>query len=251
MPDLTTRHVNPEDLSADAVLRGAIVMHLDLVFRSSVSANEVALTAEHGLVLVAMHPDLDGFPVAVVLASAAEQLLETRDQLFAAPERDFPEADIVMPYALAASPRGLGAGRALLVEMIRRCGVVAEVPRVTTFSPLTGMRAHVMRCVDDPGEWARVLSRDGEVDGKKLQRQLLDLLVFDRLPEEISDPARGWLRREATDFARSQAYRVGNFHRRMGAELVGVLEDADPGDSDSLWWRAWFDYGRADPNFGR
>ncbi len=250
-PGFTIADVTPDALSADAVLRGAIVMHLDLVFRSSVSRAEVAFTTERGVVKVAMHPDLDGFPVAVVLASATERLSESRDQLFAEPEREFPDADIVMPYALAASPRGLGAGRELLAELVRRCGAAAKPPRITTFSPLTGMRAHVMRCVDDPSEWARVLERNSEVDRKQLRGQLLALLAFERLPEEIPDPARSWLRREATDFARSQHYNVGKFHRGMGAALAGILEDADPADNDALWWRAWFDYGRADPSFGR
>ena len=248
---LTVRKVTSESLAADSVMRGAIVMHLDLVFRSSVSAAELAFTAEHGVVLVTMHPDLEGVPVAVVLASAGSQLSETRAQLFGEPQCSLADADAVMPYALAASPGGLGAGRALLGELIRSCAAAAKPPRITTFSPLTGLRAYVMRCVDDPSEWARVVSRDGEVDGKKLQGQLLDVIALDQLPANIPDPARGWLRREATEFARSPKYKVGNFHRSMGAVLAGVLEDADPVDSDALWWRAWFDYGRADASFGR
>jgi hypothetical protein len=246
--DLRVRRVSAGQFARDAVVRGAIVMHLDLMFRSSVSAPEVAFTAEHGVVLVAEHPDLHRFPAAVVLGAPAERLLERRDELFALPKNDFRKSDVIMPYALAASPRGLGAGRRLLTELVRQCGEAERPPRITTFSPLTGMRAHIIRCVDEPTAWARVLSNT-EVDGKQLRSQLLDLLGLDRLPDSVPEPARSWLQRESMTFAASDAYQVGNFHRGMGATLAGVLEQADPADSDALWWRAWFDYGRADAKF--
>ena len=249
--ELAVEPVTPADLARDAVLRGAIVMHLDLVFRSSVSPPEVAHTAERGIVLVTRHPSLPEFPVAVVLAARTDKLIERRAQLFETRTTGAREPDVVMPYALAASPRRVGAGRQLLVELIRRCGAAKVPPRITTFSPLTGLRARVIRSVDDPEAWGAVVAASPGVDSKRMQSQLLELLSHDRLPEAIGEPARSWLQREAMEFAGSDAYQVGNFHRGMGAKLAGVLEQADPADSDALWWRAWFDYGRAVTSFSR
>jgi hypothetical protein len=249
--ELRVARVPPLRLQADAVLRGAILLHLDLVFRSSVSAQELAFTAERGLVMVAEHPQLDGFPVAVVLAAGVDALQERRAALFEPARRAFPDVDVIMPFALAASPSGLGAGRVLLAELVRSCGRLPKPPRVTTFSPMTGLRAHVIRCVDEPTQWGRVAERADDLDVRALQEQLLGLLEHENQPARIPEPARTWLQREALVFASADGYGVGKFHRSMGAQLAGVLEAADRADSDALWWRAWFDYGRARAGFGQ
>lgn len=241
--DLTTRRVSAADLRADPVLRGAAVVHLDLMFRSSVTSNEVMFTAHRGIVRLGFHPELEDVPVGVLLAQPCRRLVRTRAELFEADTPDLGAADVVMPYAVAASPGRLGVGRALIRACIADCAELASPPRVVTFSPLTGMRARVIRMVDG----VTPLDPRGIAEPAVLREQLLGLLAVGELPDALPEPARTWLAAENRVFAASTEYAVGNFHRAMGASLVGLTEGADPSDSDALWARAYFDYGLAAP----
>jgi hypothetical protein len=245
--ELITRRVSVDELRTTPMMLGGIVIHLDLVFRSSVSATEVVFTAGAGIVRVAEHPRLTGFPIGVVLAQPTARLVQRRAELFD-PEGPAPgESDLIMPYALAASPPRLGAGvgllRAVLEDVAALDGHAGRSTRVVTFSPLTGMRARLIRLVDEGAAWARAMKQHPGVDGDLLRGQLFDLLANQRLPESMPEPARSWLVAESRRFAESTDYAVGNFHRQMGAHLVGLTDGADPDDSDAMWARAYFDYG--------
>ncbi len=240
---LVTRRVSPAELRADPVLRGAAVIHFDLVFRSSVSVEEVIFTANTGLARVAYHPQLPDFPIGVALAQPTRKLVRVRAEIF---ERDGPavdEAPVLMPYAVAASPGRKGAGAALLRAILADAGALPSPPRVVTFSPLTGMRARVIRLVDDGAAWSASAAQHPGVNHALVREQLLALLGCEKLPDELPQPARGWLATEGARFAESPSYAVGCFHRAMGATLVGLTDGADPWDSDALWARAYFDYG--------
>jgi hypothetical protein len=241
--DLVTQRVGPDELASDPVLIGAAVIHLDLVFRSSVSAAEVRQTAHTGILRFAWHPDLPELPIGVVLAQPTAQLVRRRSELFSGPRPVLANTPLVMPYAVAASPGRLGAGAALLRAVVADCAELPSGPRIVTFSPLTGIRARVIRLVDDPPVWRDALAAHPGIDGNRLRDQLLELLGHYVAPPEVPEPARSWLAAEFRSFAASPDYAVGNFHRAMGAELVGLSECADPGDSDALWARAYFDYG--------
>ncbi len=238
-----TRPVESAELAASAQLRGAILMHLDLVFRASVSSEEIAFTAEHGILRVAEHTALEGFPIGVVLAQPTARLVRHRRELFDEAGPQLGASPLVMPYALAASPPRLGAGASLLRAVVADSAALASPARVVTFSPLTGMRARVIRMVDDGVAWAASASAHQGFDLAAARTQLLDLLEISTLPGELPEPARTWLAVEARAFAESNSYAVGNFHRRMGAALAGLTEAADREDSDSMWARAYFDYG--------
>lgn len=242
---VVTRRVTGDELRKSAMLRGAAVIHLDLVFRSSVSALEIAFTADRGVVRFAYHPALDEFPIGVVLVQPVARLVRRRAELFDPASPSMADAPVVMPYAVAASPARLGAGAALLRATIADAAEHGS-PRVVTFSPVTGIRARVIRLVDDPPAWAEATAGLEGIDGTALRNQLLALLAHQQLPDIVPEPARTWLLAEGRRFAESREYAVGNFHRAMGAHLIGLTEAADPYDSDALWARAYFDYGTAD-----
>jgi hypothetical protein len=242
---VVTRRVDADELRADIALRGAVIIHLDLMFRSSLVAEEVLQTAERGVLRVAYHPQLSGFPVGVFLAQPTALVVRARAELFDRSAPRWGETDLVMAYAMATSPPRLGAGAQLFRDFLDDCRALDRTPRVVAFSPLTGMRARVIRIVDQ--RWPETEEALGKaspvVDPAQLRDQLLDLLAAGRLPDEIPEPAGGWLMAESERFAASVEYSVGNFHRSMGAELTGLALRADPDDSDSMWARAYFDYG--------
>ncbi len=240
---LVTRRVSPEELRGDPTLRGAAVIHFDLVFRSSVSAEEVIFTARSGLARVAYHPRLPGFPVGIALAQPTRKLVRVRSEIFERSGPSLEEAPVLMPYAVAASPGRKGAGAALLRAILDDAAALPTPPRVVTFSPLTGMRARVIRLVNDGAAWAEASAQHPGVDHALVREQLLALLSCEKLPDEVPQPARAWLAAEGARFAESPKYAVGCFHRAMGAALVGLTDGADPWDSDALWARAYFDYG--------
>jgi hypothetical protein len=240
---ITTRRVSGDEVRFSRALRGAIVIHLDLVFRSSVSADEVLDTARRGIVRIAEHPRLPEVPVGVVLAAPTRRLAQQRAELFDPDGPALGASDVVMPYALAASPGRLGAGTKLLRAIVADCHALSRAPRVVTLSPLTGMRARVIRMVDDAQVWTRLRADQPDVDCEMLRDQLLDLLGRGLAPEVLGEPSRSWLSSEARSFAEDDTYAVGNFHRGMGASLVGVCDSADARDSDAMWARAYFDYG--------
>jgi len=243
--EVLTRRVGADELRADVALRGAVVIHLDLMFRSSVVADEAVQTADRGVLRVAYHPELSGFPVGVFLAQPTAGIVTTRAELFDRNGPRWGETELVMPYALATSPPRLGAGARLLRDFLNDCRELEPTPRAVAFSPLTGMRARVIRIVDQGWTETQQAIADAApaLDASVLREQLLDLLAAGRLPEEIPEPAATWLEVENAEFAKSSEYSVGNFHRSMGAVLTGLAERADPDDSDSMWARAYFDYG--------
>jgi hypothetical protein len=243
-----TRQVSAEALQGDSALRGSIVMHLDLVFRSSVSASEVLFTAAHGMLRIAEHPALDGFPIGVVLALPTRGMVRHRRELFDEKGPELSRADMLMIFALATSPPRLGAGVKLLEAVKEEAGGHDPPVRMMAFSPLTGLRARVIRLVDDDDAWRENLADHADLagEGEILREQVLDLLPRETLPDFLPEPASSWLSAEARSFARSTEYGVGNFHRSMGATLVGVADGGDPKDSDAMWARAYFDYGAAE-----
>src|SRR5688572_22162493 len=109
-----TRIVSATELSRDPTLRGAIVMHLDLVFRSSVTSSELMFTAERGLVRIAEHANLAGFPIGASLSMPLSAPVRSRRELFADSLPALDRAEVLMVFALATSPPGLGAGVRLL-----------------------------------------------------------------------------------------------------------------------------------------
>jgi hypothetical protein len=236
---LTVRAVGEAELRGDAVLRGAVLMHHDLVSRSPLTSFEVAYTATRGTVLVADLETLPGFPVGVALALPATSLPDHRRDLFDDAGPMFERAERVVIYGLATNPPRLGAGAALIRAARIECRARARSPRLTAFSPLTGLRARVIGAVEDP------TALTGHDDVALLREQLSGLLSLAILPPHVPEPARSWLAAEARAFAVLPSYRVGGFHRHLGAELAGVADLADEVDSDSMWARVHFDYGVA------
>ena len=241
---ITTRPVSAEILQSNATLRGAIVLHLDLVFRSSVTASEVMFTSARGFVRIAEHESLAGFPVGVLLALPGQTLVRSRRELFSEDGPALADAPMLFVYALATSPPRLGAGAALLRSASDACAGLSR-PELIAFSPLTGLRARLIRLVDDPAAWEEMAAASGAggVDTELLRTELLDLLARSTMPDFMPEPARSWLAAEARVFAASKDYTVGNFHRARGAKLTGVADGGDPKDSDAMWARAYFDYG--------
>jgi hypothetical protein len=241
---VATRRVTGREARADSFLLGAVSVHLDLVFRTSITPEEILSTADHGLLLLAVRPDLDDLPIGVMLAQPTTGLVRHRRDLFYMPP-PLAESGTMMPFALAATPPRLGAAAALFAAVMRACAELPSRPRVVTLSPMTGMRARLIRLVDDGWDAARASA--GSLPGADpavVRAQLFALLEAERLPAHIPEPSRGWLEAEAERFARSRDYAVGNFHRALGASLVGLAHGADPSDCDSLWARAYFDHGR-------
>jgi hypothetical protein len=244
-PGFHVRRVDAAGYQDDPAVRGALQVHVDLMFRSSLSAAEIAYTARHGLIYVAHHPAVPWLPIAVAMAAVGECLVERRDQLFALRPTARDGVTHVMPFAVAANPGRIGAGRAVLRGLLADCAAWSPPPRVTTFSPLTGLRALVMGCVHDARALRQTLVAEPEIDRERLRDQLDAVLETPCHPAAIAEPARRWLARRAELFAGSDGYAVGAFHRAMGAALSGVVERGDGTDADALWWRAWFDYGPA------
>lgn len=236
-----TRQVTSTELHSGSALCGAILMHLDLMFRVATTMDEIMLTATHGIVRVAFHDDLPEFPVGVALALPTRGLVATRGELFAGTPAP-PPIDRLLLYALATSPARLGAGAMLVRALNADCRNLRDAPALVAFSPLTGMRARVIRLVDDSHAWAMRSAENPAVDNDRLRDQLLALLSLETMPSALDEPVTSWLANEAKAFARSPEYVVGNFHRAMGASLREVVTRADSCDIDALWARAYFDY---------
>jgi hypothetical protein len=235
---IRVRAVAESEARGDAVLRGAVLMHHDLVSRSPLTSFEVAFTATRGSLLVAEHPDLVGFPVGVALALPAAARPRHRRDLFDDDGPIFERAERVVLYALATNPPRLGAGAALVKAARLEGRRSNRLAQLTAFSPLTGLRARVIRLVDDPA------GLEAHPDATALHEQLSALLALSLLPPHVPEPARSWLAAEAAAFAADPAYKVGGFHRHLDATLVEVADFADEVDSDAMWARANFDYPR-------
>ena len=237
-----TVRVSPEELTRDGLLRGALHLHVDLVFRSSLSSEELLFTAARGWVYAAYHESLEGFPVGVVLALPVSKMIRKRSELFADKGPTPAETKSVVIYSVATNPPKLGAGQALIEAVRDNATTMASSPSLVAFSPLTGMRARIIRAVDDAAVWSEIASRLEAVDPAVLRPQLLELLTLANLPESVPEPAASWLLAEGRLFAQSDAYRAGSFHRSMGARLVGLSECGDPSDGESMWMRAYYEY---------
>lgn len=232
------RTVSDNEIRDNVGLRGALILHLDLSSRSAITASELMFTASTGRVLVAEHPDVQGFPVGLTLLLPTEALPSGRRELFSRASQGWGASPFVSQYALATNPGGLGAGRALQEAAKTEAGAATLV----SYAPLTGLRARIIQVVDDPETWKSVASGLGESDASALQQQLTDLLAHESLPDLLDEPALSFLQAEARSFAASPAYRVGEFHRHMGATLAGVDDGGDPSESDSMWARAYLQY---------
>jgi hypothetical protein len=235
-----TEVVSADELGRNPSLRGAIQLHLDLVFRTPVTEESLMATAIKGELRVARHPSLPEFPVGVALAMPAAQAVKRVDDLFEEPVPPLEQAALFVLYALATNPPRLGAGSELVRGLLKRCKSLSSEPTLVAFAPLTGLRARLIRLVDDAVAWTKAIPEGANPVVMKVQ--LLELLAAKELPEDISADVRSLLMKEAREFVSSSSYLAGTFHTSMGSKLVGVAEGADRGDSDALWMRAFFEY---------
>lgn len=223
------------ELQDNAGIRGALILHLDLSSRSAITSSELIFTASTGRVLVAEHPDLQGFPVGLTLLLPSAELPAGRRELFNKAGQGWGASPYVIQYAIATNPGRLGAGRALQEAARAATGTYSLV----AYAPLSGLRARIIQVVDDPVTWKAIASSFSASDAPALQQQLTDLLAHDTRPDLVDKPATSFLTAEARAFAAQPSYRIGEFHRRMGAKLVGVDDGGDPSESDSMWARAY------------
>ncbi len=225
---ITTRRVMAWELRRRHRLAGAIRLQLDLAFRASFTPAEVLAVAERGIVRVAVHPNLGGYPIGVALAMPSDQLPDSRAALLGQASGRPP--DLMVPFAIATNPTGLGAGAALIRDIGNDCDELPSRPRMVAFAPLTGMRARVIQTADDPRSPAN------------LREQLRFLLRSAAQPATIPSSVESWLQDQADSYAASTRFMAGNFHRATGAELIGIAASADPDDCDAMWMRAHFAY---------
>ncbi len=235
---LLVRRVTEDELQNEVAIRGAIILHLDFASRSAITSSELIFTAATGRVLVAEHPDLSGFPVGITLLLPSAKLPVGRRDLFVSGARGWGAEAYAIQYALATNPGGLGAGRALLTAAKSEVGSA----KLVAYAPLTGLRARIIQVVDDQDTWNKVALKMTADDAKVLLRQLTDLLARDTLPDFVDEPAASFLSQEATAFSETASYRVGEFHRHMGATVVGIDNGGDSSESDSMWARAYLEY---------
>lgn len=239
---LSARVASPEELSRDSLLRGAVQLHVDLVFRTSLSSDELLFTAARGYVYLAMHTALPDFPVGVALALPATHAVRRRDELFDSNGPTLDEASTVVIYCIATNPARLGAGRAMVRALQDEVRSLANAPSLVAFSPLTGLRARIIALVDEPAAWSEVATQNPEMDTNLLREQIFELLASSKRPETLPEPARSWISSQGRGFASSGAYRAGTFHRSMGANLVGLADCGDCTDGESMWMRAYHEY---------
>lgn len=236
---LQVRHVPEAELRDNTAMRGALILHLDFASRAALTSSELIFTAATGRVLIAEHPDLVGFPVGLTLLLPAQELPKGRRDLFTSHGQGWGSEGYAVQYALATNPGGLGAGRALVEAAKQQAGNV----KLVAYAPLTGLRARIIHDVDHKDRWNEIATTMTESDASTLLRQLTDLLARDTLPDFVDEPAASFLRAEAEEFAEATNYRIGAFHGHMGAKLVGVDLGGDPSESDSMWARAYLEYG--------
>lgn len=240
---LRIERVSMADFQASAALRGSIRAHVDLAFRSPIDPVELMAVVTRGICRIAWHPGLDAIPVAVALALPSRRIIRARAELFADDSTAL-TAPILVLFALATNPPRLGAAAALLEALASDCAQLDPVPRLLAFTPLTGLRAELIGLVDDDAGWRAQLIDRPDIDEILLRQQVRDALAVDERARPLDEPLRSWLLDVASDYADSDAYAAGEFHRGRGAELIGVCEGADPGDPDAMWMRALFDYGQ-------
>ncbi len=237
---VTTEKVEAGRYQSEALIRGSISVHLDLAFRSSLDPGELLATVTRGVCRVAWHPDLPSFPIGVALALPASQLPRARAELFADEAATQQGSSLMVLFALATNPARLGAGALLIRHLLNDCGQTSPHARLIAFSPLTGLRARVIRMVSDDTAWEEASA--GAADPELLLAQVQTALDQNEASSPLPEPLRGWLGEQARQFAQSRDYVVGRFHRAQGASLIGVAHGADPRDSDGMWARGLFDY---------
>lgn len=235
---LVLRRVSEAELSSNTALRGAMMLHLDLSSRVAPSAEELAYTASLGRIYIAEHPDLEGFPVGLTLLLPASNLPSGRQSLFSDTAKPWDESEFVVQYGLSTNPGGIGAGRAL-VEL---CKKEAGKKRLIAYTPLVGLRARIIQVVDHSQVWEESSRNVCTEDRDLLREQLAELLAWEHLPTQLADPAGQFLKSEALKFAEGASFRLGDFHRHLGARLVGVDFGGDFQESDSMWTRAYLEY---------
>jgi hypothetical protein len=240
---LEIERIETARFQSDPVLRGGIRAHLDLAFRASSDPDELMAVATRGICRVAWHPDLESLPIAVALALPAERIPRDRAELFADDTTGL-GAPLVVLFALATNPPRLGAAAALLGSLMDDCAELAPMPRLLAFTPLTGLRAELIRLVDDDEAWSARLAEHPDLDSETLRQQVRTALAADALTEPLPEPMRSWLAAAASRYAESPGFAAGQFHRSRGAENIGVCEGADPNDPDAMWVRVLFDYGQ-------
>ena len=130
--------------------------------------------------------------------------------------------DMVITDAKMPRREGLSLARAILAEDVH--------------IPITMITGHGSESM------AVEALRLGIADFIKKPVQLTDLLARDTVPDFIDEPAAQFLKSEARAFAETKAYRVGEFHRHLGAKVIGIDDGGDPSESDSLWARAYLEY---------
>jgi|GEM_PF-5808986 len=224
---ITTRRVMAWQLRSPRLV-GAIRLQLELGFRATFTTDHIRDCAQRGIVRIAIHPDLE-FPIGAALVLPTSMLPHCRDDLVKAAV-PAPRASHMVLHALACHPTGIGAGRALVDAIRHDCAELPSCPRLITFSPLTGLRAQVIRAADDPATPSDV--RAG----------LSATLHTRRYPAAQPAAVAAWLRDTANTFASSANYAAGRFHRATGGCLEHVFAHADSDDCDAMWMRAVFQY---------
>jgi len=235
---LSIRQVKESELSSNPTLRGGMLMHLDFSSRVAPSADELSFTAATGRIFIAEHPDLTEFPIGLTLLLPSDSLPVGRQQLFLGKARGWGESEFVVQYGLSTNPGGLGAARAL----VDACKLSAGDKRLIAYTPLVGLRARIIQIVDHHQVWQESSQGLSDADKAKLREQLADLLGWEHLPTQLEEPAGQFLRSEATTFAQGEGFRLGSFHRHLGATLIGVDHGGDFQESDSMWTRAYLEY---------
>ncbi len=237
---LASERIDAGRFRSDGHLRGAISAHLDLAFRSSLNPGELLATVTRGVCRVTWHPDLPSFPIGVALALPAARLPRSRAQLFADESVTQAGAPLMVVFALATNPARLGAGAHLVRHLLGDCAQSSPRSRLVAFSPLTGLRARMIAMASDFDFWNE--GRCGVDDCELLLRQVQAALDHNESSRPLPEPLRSWLGEHARQFAQSNDYVVGRFHRSQGATLIGVAHGADPRDSDGMWARGLFEY---------
>lgn len=226
---------------SDTMVRGGIRAHVDLAFRAPSDPEELMAVVTRGICRVAWHPELDTLPIGVALALPAKKIVRARSELFADDSTQLGAPFLVL-FALATNPPRLGAGAALLSSLMADCAQLDPMPRLLAFTPLTGLRAELIRLVDDDEAWETRLATHPQIDAAELREQVGAALAIDTLEEPLPEPLHSWLIGTATRFAESSSFAAGEFHRARGGVLVETCAAADPDDSDAMWVRVLFDY---------
>ncbi len=222
----------------DATLRGAMRLYLELNTRADRHPDELIFTAATGRIIVAYHPGVPQVPIGLALLLPCDSLPKGRATLFTGRTQGWGESEFFIQYGLSMSPVHMDCGRSLM----RACQQQAGSKRLVSYVPLVGLRARVIQIVDH-AETFHVLAHSlPNAERDCLREQLSDLLAHDTLPKVIPETVAKFLKKDSLDFAEGKGFRLGEFHRRLRARLVGIDHGGDPEESDSMWARAYLEY---------